>query len=433
MLDIRTLQVLKEAKEYKRLRAHVPDRAFDQRATILLEAYGQFFKEFAGVEVIDYRTFGPWFETRFRPKLSDEERGVFRAIIKNALTNELDPIIKQGLLRQLNDCKLHYDLKVTLAKWEDGTLPDFRYHVGNIYAQAKLALNERLAPVNPNIEGQLDEAQSEAGLRWPLLALDLVCRPLRAGDFIICAARPGKGKTSFMAYLVAHWIKQLPANKNVIWLNNEGKGERIYMRLYQAMLECSILGLIDHRKAGTLHSAYEKAAGRMDKVRVFDIHGMNNGEVTALLEENNPGLIIYDMLGNIHLTDSDSTTRSDLRVEGLAQWAREDCVQFDSVGIATWQISGEGADMLYPPESALMNSKTAAQGACDGIIMLGNLEGNAAMKNIRGLSMPKTKMGRPGTSGDPHCEIQFNQDNSTYSEIDMDGSDPSGVEFEGGL
>lgn len=426
MLDLRTLQVLRNRKQFNRLRPHVPSRAMDARTELLLDDYAAFFKAFDGVEDIDANTFVPWFEGFRHPTFTDEERGVYRSIMREVFKTPTEAV-KTGLLRQLNDCKLAYDLQAATLKWEEGESPEFRHEVASIVTANRIANGERKLWLPPDLEGMLDEEQNEAGLHWPLPCMEAVCKPLRSGDFVLVGARPGKGKTSFLAFLLAYWMQFMPEDKNAVWLNNEGNGKRIYMRVAQAALQTNTLGLMKARQDGTLWSRYDQALMRRDRLRVFNVQGMHSAAITALLEENNPGIIIYDMLNNVQLAGAE-LLRSDERCEQLAQWAREDQVKLDSVGISTWQVSVEGANTLYPPESALMNSKTAIQGACDGIIMLGSLDA-PAMKNVRGISMPKTKMQRPGTTGDPRCELEFCTDTSIYREMtivsDEDGIEPN--------
>lgn len=414
MVDVRILQVLRTRKEFSALRQFVPVHALDPHTKVLLDDYAEYFQKFDGAD-IDYDTFMSWFEKFQHPKLKEEQKAVYRQTMRTALQGEIPDGIKEGLLAELRELRLAHQTAFALQKWNDGDLPDLTGVISRALEQYKLdkGVSEDVW-VKPDIEGYLAQERDESGLHWPLLALEATTRPLRPGDFLIAAARPGKGKTSFLAFLLTAWARQLPAPLNIIWLNNEGKGERIYPRLYQSALKTGIRGMLTLNAQGKLHSEYAAAVGRMDRIRVLDIHGMSTSQVDLLLEQHNPGLIVYDMLNNIKVTEH--AQRNDLDVESLAQWARERSVKYDAVGIATWQLSAEAEGVLYPPMSALKDSKTGLQGACDGILMLGT-SNTPGMESIRGLSMVKTKMQREGTSGDPRCEIMFQRDTCQFSDI----------------
>lgn len=81
-------------------------------------------------------------------------------------------------------------------------------------------------------------------------------------------------------------------------------------------------------------------------------------------------------------------------------------VRHDCIGMATVQISVEGGNMLYPPYSALKDSKTGIQGATDVIIMMGSLD-NPDAQTIRGLSSPKNKFAAPGKPSCFQSEVYF--------------------------
>lgn len=414
MLDVRILQTLREQTEYNKLRAHVPERALDPQTKVILDDFGAYFKEFGG-PTIDYHTFVTWFEKFRHPKLNNDQRAVYRNILHTVLVEELPPGTRAVLLKNMNELKTIYDLKSLIAKWEDGECPDFSLRFADVVQQSRAAAQATSTWVQPDIEAFLANEMNEDGLHWPLLCMEAVTKPLRPGDFIIVGGRPGIGKTSWLTFLIAHFLKYLPEDKNVVWLNNEGPGNKINARFYQAVLKKGVRGLCEMLKEGTLHDAYLKEVGREDRFQVHDVHGKTMAQCTAILEESNPGIIVYDMLANIR-ADADSD-RSDLAAEARAQWARESQVRFESVGIATWQISNEGDNNLFPPMGALMNSKTALQGACDMIMMLGASNANG-MNNVRGLGVVKTKMQREGTSGDPHATLQFDRDTAQYKEID---------------
>src|SRR5690606_133979 len=125
--------------------------------------------------------------------------------------------------------------------------------------------------------------------------------------------------TSFLASEVTYMAPQLPEARNVIWINNEGKGERIIPRLYQAALDVKINELSELHRAGRAEREYAAVMGRLDKIRVFDAHGWSVGAVENVLEDNNPGIVVFDMIDNIRGFGNEA--RTDLALEKMYQWA----------------------------------------------------------------------------------------------------------------
>jgi replicative DNA helicase len=251
-----------------------------------------------------------------------------------------------------------------------------------------------------------------------LNALNNSTRPLRPGDFGIVAGRPDQGKTTFITSEATYWAPQLPEDMNVIWLNNEGPGDRIIPRLYQSALGISMSDMKLMHSEGKLVDAYRaKIGGRLDKIRVFDIHGKTTGMVANILEENKAGIAIFDMIDNIH--GFGDAARTDLMLEKMYQWARELMVRLNCIGIATSQISQDGDDMRFPALPMLKDSKTGKQGACDFQLMIGSIS-DPAFQYSRFLSLPKNKLMRPDGKKDPKAEVQFDPVRARYEDMTME-------------
>lgn len=207
---------------------------------------------------------------------------------------------------------------------------------------------------------------------------------------------------------------QLPEDRNIIWLNNEGMSGRIVKRLYQSALGLTITELVELNQKKKLKAAYEKVVGRLDRIRVVNIHGMHVGQVDAIMEHSNPGIVIYDMIDNIR--GFGEAARTDLQLEQMYQWAREQCVKYSCIGLATSQISADGKGLQFPTQDMLKDSKTGKQGACDFQLMIGASD-DIAYEYSRFLSLPKNKLRRDGHPGDPRCEVQFHPSTSRYEDI----------------
>ena len=74
------------------------------------------------------------------------------------------------------------------------------------------------------------------------------------------------------------------------------------------------------------------------------------------------------------------------------------------------QLSVEGYDMLYPPLTAMKQSKIGVQGALDLCIMMGRLDPSTRpdMLDVRGISTPKNKLGKSGSQSYLQFQVEFN-------------------------
>jgi replicative DNA helicase len=87
--------------------------------------------------------------------------------------------------------------------------------------------------VSPSLS-YLSKIVATGGLDWRLKELNVALGPLRKGDFIIVAARPESGKTTFVASEASYMMSQLKPDEHVIWINNEESSTKVMMRVIQA-------------------------------------------------------------------------------------------------------------------------------------------------------------------------------------------------------
>lgn len=92
---------------------------------------------------------------------------------------------------------------------------------------------------------------------------------------------------------------------------------------------------------------------------------------------------------------------------------RELAAMQDFIHIGTTQVSSEGMDMLFPPLSAMQNSKVGIQTTLDLCIMMGALN-NPEVQNLRGISTPKNKLARTGCSSTNQLEVYFTPEENKW-------------------
>jgi len=421
LLDVVILRLMKRRKDFNNLYGLVKNSpALDKQTQALLADFKKYFDAYPSHATIDYETFVPRFMA-WHPTLSTEQANSWKAVINNALLTEPDEDQKANIVRWVADLELTTNMANLVEQFNNGDLDD----VYTAFSHATDGWRQRTGIkldswIDIPIGDLLSEEFDDQGIKFRLGCLNESMRPLRPGDFGIIAARPDQGKTSFISSEATFWASQLPPDRNVLWLNNEGPGKRIIPSLYRSALNLNMSEMKIAQDAGKLEQAYIRAVGRRDRIRIVDIHSWTAGQVEMCIEDHNPAVVIYDMIDNIR--GFEGASRTDLGLELMYQTAREWCVKYDCIGVATSQISNEGANMQFPPMGALKDSKTGKQGACDFQLMIGSVD-DPNMRMSRFISLPKNKLRRPDGPADPRAEVIFDALRARYK--DMSAAPPT--------
>jgi replicative DNA helicase len=347
--------------------------------------------------------------------MKDEKFNEYKPVLINAM-KEPDEDQRKNITQELAELDMVTKLANIADRHADGEEQDVFYSINAVTDGYRKLLGIRSSsyidiPIGELLQDEFDDS----GIKWRLDCLNRSMRGLRPGDFGIVAGRPDKGKTTFLTDQAACFAPQLPPDRNIVWLNNEGPGKRIIPRLYQSALDYSMEDMKREHSAGRLVDAFKEAiGGRLDKVRVIDVHGMHVGQIETILEENNPGLVIADMIDNIKGFGSEA--RTDLALEEMYKWFRERCVKYDMIGIAASQISNDGDGQQFPTLGMLKDSKTGKQGACDFQLMIG-ASNDPNLQGVRFLGLPKNKLRRADAPGDPRAEVIFDGVRARYRDV----------------
>jgi replicative DNA helicase len=402
-IDIQLLRILKHRDEFFKVRGRVPDAALEKTTSTVLKDFERYFKKFPDRDVIDIPTFTTLFRA-WHSNLKPENLDAYVAIIQR-MKPDVPSENKDPILENMMEIRLAAELTGLLLKHEEGEVENLYGDISNLFDQHKKdAKITGIDYIRTDIGELLKQDEDQDGLKFRLDCLNECMRPLRWGDFLIVAGRPDKGKTTFVASEVSYLAQQLRGEQTAVWLNNEGPGERIKQRVYQAAVGMTISQMIEAHQRGELERMYLELMGMVDRVRVFDIHGMDTVSVERIIETNAAAVVVYDMIDKIR--GFGDAARTDLGLEKMYDWARELCVKYQCVGIATSQISVEGDGLLFPTMPMLKDSKTGKQGACDVQIMIGASD-EPGMQGIRGIGVVKNKLRRGGKDQDPQARVMF--------------------------
>ena len=413
MIDVILLRIMRKRNDYFKLRDLIPKANLDPKTVAIIEDFGKYFEKYPSHKEVDMTTFLPRFQA-WHPGMKDEMFNQYKNVLVNCIP-EADDDQRKNILQELAELEMVMRLANIADRHNNGDVEDVFYEISTVMDGYRQRLNlKAINYIDTPIGELLQDEFDDTGVAWRLNCLNESMRRLRPGDFGIIAGRPDKGKTTFLTSEVTFFAPQLPADRNIIWLNNEGPGKRLKVRLYQSALNLSMTEMKEQHQADLLVPAYREAVGRLDRIRVIDVHGFNTGQIEAILEESNPGVIVYDMIDNIRGFSGEA--RTDLQLEEMYKWARERSVKFDCIGLATSQISNDGDGMQFPTLGMLKDSKTGKQGACDFQLMIG-ASNDPGFAKSRFISLPKNKLRKPDGPSDPRAEVIFDGTRARYTDI----------------
>lgn len=430
-LDLTLLKLFKHRDRIERLLRAVPKGVCSPQTDAILMDYKLYFEQHPDTKAIPIAEFLTWFKLR-HPTLKPEQMTVYEHQLTLA-QQEVSPEVEAGLMERLVAAETALRLAELIQEWNEGKEVDLYVRTRSLVEdfEARTHRKVKVPWVEDKIEDLLKAEADDTGLHWRQKILNLSMRPLRGGDFGVLAGRPDKGKTTMLTDNLTHMAPQVAQmygnQQHIIWLNNEGPGKRIIQRLYQSALNLTIPELVElvqkPAPKGSTHKhmldhMYAAAmGGRLDLIRVFDIHDFWSHEVEDLLRKIPWGLAVFDMVDNIKFGGgaSNGGERTDQLLEAMYQWTRVLSVKYDRPILATSQVSADGDGMQFPTLSMLKDSKTGKQGAAEFILTIG-ASNDPGMQHSRFFGLTKNKLHRHGGPKDPRAEVLFDGERGRYNE-----------------
>lgn len=407
--DALILQALTDKARYRALRDAVPVSMLSPESQTVLAWYPLYFQAYPEHERIDWAAMDAL--VKLRSGYNAEQMAIMRHALAQAAA-PVDEVAVKGVVNSLYERDFSGRAAALIARYQAGEEVDLVYELHRMTDSTARTLAQSTSAqwIDDSIEDILKQEEKDYGLKFPTSVLSGAIKGVLGGASVAIAGRPDKGKTSLIAFILAHFAKQLDnyfdPERPILWLNNEGKGQRIVPRIYQAALGLDMDELVALSNAGELRARYEAVVGRVDRIRVKDMHGASFAQIEQVIESMRPCVVVWDMMANFRLGSSSGGGNKADEIEEKWQVAREMAVRHDFVSLGTVQISNEGGNMLYPPYSALKDSKTGIQGATDIILMLGALD-TPEMASLRGFSTPKNKYQMPGKPSHVQSEVYF--------------------------
>ncbi len=263
--------------------------------------------------------------------------------------------------------------------------------------------------------GAAGTKEMEPGLEWRLGELNVSLGPLRRGDHVAIAAYVETGKTTLISSEVSYLAAQLPPGKQVVWVNNEERSEKVYRRIVQAGLGITLKEYFaDSLKA---ERDFDKLMGMEKRILVManDSALCNKDRLTAMFRDINPGLLVFDVLDKVegfrHREEGEH-----MRLGKVWKWARDLSHEHCPV-ISVTQCDGSAEGEQYITMNQLRGSKVDKPAECDAIVTVGK-SNDPKRQNDRFLHVPKNKLDGGPRSEEAHrhgyWEVQIKPEIARY-------------------
>jgi len=276
-LDSLLLHALSNKQRYNSLKHVVPQGMVAPDTLALMQWYGAYFGAFPERDAVDVDELQSL--VRLRSAHAAPESVQITLHLIEQLRQKPDDTAINGILGQLYELDLSGRAAALIEKYQRGDEVDLAYELSRLSQQAVRSKVSATPDdyIKTGIDELLAEVSDDKGLKFRrIAALREHILGLQGGASIAIAARPDKGKTSFIASVLTDFAPQVvqmyKGERPILWLNNEGSGKRIIPRIYQAALGKDLNEII--LMSNTLVPAYTQAIGGVaDLIRVKDMHG----------------------------------------------------------------------------------------------------------------------------------------------------------------
>lgn len=412
-MDKLLVATLANRSRYKALAKQVPLDDVGTSTAWLIKSFGAVFDKNPKMQELDYDVL----ETMARLKLDNQESAPVLALIDQARKIKVSPEQVANTTQLLYEQGYAGTVASFVNRYNDGEELDLSHELYRETMKVRTVLGQSAQSMfeDPDIHEILAEQDRDEGLKFRQTCLQQHIKGLMPPLSIALCAGVDSGKTSLLVdeltYMAPQCHKLFP-KRPIIWFSNEGVVREIWPRLYSSALSKTGKELAALSKSD-LYKNYEKAVGGdRSIIKLKDAHGWSLAQVHGVVEEMKPIIVVFDMLANFKLA---GVEKKHEKMEALFQEVREMAALHDFIAISTVQLSAEGYDALYPPGTALKDTKIGVQGALDIQLMMGRLN-DPAYENIRGFSLPKNKRKPVGVAGNFRAEVIFKPDIARFED-----------------
>lgn len=416
-LDLNILAALMSRAKYKALAGAVPMTMLDGNTQTLLAWFNSYFATYTDAEYLNVDALMTYI--RLRGNLDPAQLAVTTAIVDQLRVPISSEIITQTC-NQLEELAFAGRAGALLQQYNDNVEIDLTFELQKLATESRKRIDTTSGAkwADGDVLDYILADADDAGYRFNLFPqLASTIKGVHGGHNLCVAAPTDRGKTSLMMAICADFAEQavtLHPDRPLLYCVNESTAETLTPRFYQSVLKVTRAQLEDMARKGTLMPAYLAKVGRRDAVRIVNIHGMTVAQVSRIIDAHNPYLVVTDMTGRVRANGNGGGSNDIAQLECVWNGFRELAAMGDFIHLGTAQISAEGMGMLYPPLTALQNSKVGIQTTLDLALWMGSVE-NPDAHYLRGICTPKNKLARTGKRSLNEVQANFDPEKNIWT------------------
>ena len=393
------LVVLGNKENLARFKPFVKEHAVQPETWQIINGLAEYFDKHSAVQDIDWSKFNPWFTLVYKPKLSSDEvlayRSIFTQLVAHGPVSNESDIVRHFVT--MDYAMQIYDAVQTVVDGSNLSAMDDIGKMLEAYAD-ELGVEQKNEFVTTDLAKLLDSVIRNNGVHWRLEDMNVGVGPVHAGDYIVVAARPETGKTSFITSEVSYWLPQVDKTRPALFINNEEQGEKIMFRMVQSTLGLDARTIEANEKTAT--ADYAAALGNADRFLVKHQSDISTAQVESLIRATHPAIVVLNVVDKIHRPRVRGKNDAN-EVENLRQlhvWARGLASKYDCIVVGVIQADASAEGEKWIRQHQLYGSKTGVQGEADVLITIGRTF-DPKEKDYRFIHVPKNKL-----PGDSNCD-----------------------------
>lgn len=249
MIDLALLRIIKYKEQYDKVARYIPKSSIDKRTRAIAEDIGKYYSDNPDEEVLDFPSFRSMFFTTWHRNLEKADVEYYNQVLTR-MEDDVSASIQRTIINQLLELELATNVANIVNSYELEDEIDIVSALTNTLQACKDKIERSSEFEYAAFDDNSLEEEDSSGYQWHLACLNKSYLPIQGGRQTIIAARPGKGKTSFITHLNAIVAPQMPEGKIILWFNNESRRQIIMSRQIQSALAATDDELQRYKETG---------------------------------------------------------------------------------------------------------------------------------------------------------------------------------------
>lgn len=363
----------------------------EQETKSLLKCINEYFKENPSIESVSVPEFMTYFCVK-HPVL--KKRTSYSYFLSKLGEIQINSKVLEENLNHFMEKYFASEMLLKLTDVLDGVEYDVLDEVQDMiteYKENKVRLDKDDSSlfVDSSLASLLAEESHRPGLKWRLSCLNEDIGELRGCSLGHVYARPDTGKTSFLVSEITNFASQIEPDEYIVWFNNEEKGSKVQLRLYQSVLQASKAQI--ETFADKAEEMFEQQGGK--KIKIYDNSAVRLEDIDQILSSFKVRLVVIDQGDKVKF-NGDSNFSTVERLKALYGRFRELAKKYDVPIITVGQASAEAENAKWLTLNHMDFSKTGKPGELDWAIGIGKLHKDSenGIDSVRYISISKNKM-----------------------------------------